>query len=751
MAFQTEITPLGNTASFRDWFNQYNNDVLSKINLAQIAFPNAGDGITFSSSVGGGYTFALSGTVTKQMTFQNSVVFQGGVSLGNSELSGLVYGVSGDYTSAGVTLGKVVRLTNTGGLTLAQADSPQNAEVIGIAISVSTARTLVALAGNISGSSIANNLVSGGFTSGCVYFLDPVNAGGITRTEPTLFGQVSKPMILGVGANEGIILPYRGQYINGICGGSGDNIFNSAVFLSVQSRGESASDFGLRPGKLVAIETGKSTSDYSSTVDTSRYSMATNQTPVEKIIGISTEYIGPYSEVNGTPVGIKVNTIGSVVTNISNYTEWTPVTPGQVVYLDESGNPTNDSSISPKLSIGVVADGNFVYNPITANQVITSTVGGAASSENMLINGSLSLWQRSKGVTTGYGITAGVSGNKQYLADKWIMWGVSGENGYTGERQNFSLTQTEVPGYPIHYVRLIKNTVPSGPAYFYNVLDDVRTIANKQLTLSFYARTIGGTGAFAIHSIQNIQSGSGNTYINGTTHSVETATTNWVRYAKTFIGPEANSGITNSYSLLGVRLDDNGKTYEFAQFMLQEGGTASVPPIVDIDKEYLKMAPYYQRSYKPTTITGKKASPVEQNPENGQVFPFSLNTNDDAGVISTLSPPLNNIEYFFPIRMKKLPLVDVYSVSGRKNEINIAFIGGYYDISSNRLTPQAGPLGTALPCSRVAVPNIPGLEIPLMGVAPQSEKSVRINPSFNTCPFDTVMFHYAADADTTIN
>lgn len=733
LPFQTDIPTLGNTASFYDWFNQYNDEVLGKLNNADISRPLAGDGITFASSNNGGYTFELSGTVAKQMTFQNSVVFSGNVSLGNVEVSGLIYGVSGNYLGIGVTTGKVVRLTNTGGLTLAKADAPENAEVMGIAISADTTRTLVAVAGKISGSTLANNLISGGFTSSCVFFLDPVVAGGITRTEPTTLGHVSKPVILGVNSSEGLILPYRGQHINGICGGSGDNIFNSAVLISVKSIGESAGDFQLRPGKLVAIATSRrsDSTSYQSSVDDTAYEMAKSTTPFEKIVGIATEYVGSYSETLNAPVGIKVNTIGSVIpaTTIDTYSHWN-VTVGTVVYLDADGNATSQSS-EGLIPIGVLADGNFVFNPTNASQLTTTLIGPGAgsnsSSRNMLINGSLSLWQRGRGVTTGYGITAGVSGNKQYLADKFVMWATNGENGFTGSRQNFSLTQTEVPGYPDHYVQLRKNnTSPTGPAYFYNLLDDVRTIANKQVVFSFYARTsTGTTGTFAIHTIQNISVGSGNTYVNGVTHSVITAGSSWQRYSAAFVGPSANSGITNSYSLLGVRLDDNGKTYEFAQFMLEEGTAASLPMKVDIDEEYLKMKPYYQRSYAPREITGQS----------------TLNVNN--GVMYNLLYPARRVIYSFPERLKKAPNITIYSIDGKKDLVSIFSAGGYYD-ANGVLSPGYNN------CSRVPIPSqIPSLIINSGSSSNEGFFSFSWTQLF--CNFDDIAFHYTADADTTVN
>jgi hypothetical protein len=185
------------------------------------------------------------------------------------------------------------------------------------------------------------------------------------------------------------------------------------------------------------------------------------------------------------------------------------------------------------------------------------------------------------------------------------MWGSSGENGFTASRNSFSNSQIEVLGYPKYYITLRKNNSASNPAYFYNVLDDARTIANKQFTFSFYARTPSATGSFRIHSIQNVSNGVGNTYINGTTHATySTPNLNWNQYSVTFVGPSFGTGITTSYSLIGVGLNDNGKTFEFAQFRMEEGNVATSPQVVDVSEEYAKMSPYYQRTYSPDDITG---------------------------------------------------------------------------------------------------------------------------------------------------
>jgi len=727
-AFQS-ITPLGITASFQDWFNSYNTSAIGKLNSIYISRPFAGDGITFDyNSSSGGHTFSLSGNVAKNMVFSGNVDFTGTVSLANAQLSGVAFGVSGNYISIGVTAGKVVKVLNTGGLTLAKADDPSNAEVLGVALSVDSSKTVVAVAGKISGSVVANNLISGGFSAGCVYFLDPVVPGGITRIEPTTFGQVSKPVILGISGSEGVILPYRGQFINGISGASGEITFNSTLYVTVKSVGQGETSFGLRPGFLIGSDVGTFLGGtYYEGSGNNVYYKATNTTPTEKILGLVGSYVGSYSSVVGTNIILKVYPTSSIIPNINSLNNWTTFTSSGIVYLDSEGLPTT-SEISPRLVIGNVSNSDLLLNINSPSQTIYSNSASTSSGTNILINGQFHLWQRGRGVTSPYGITTNPGEiKKEYLADKWVMWASPRMIGFTAYRQPFSDIQTDVMGYPKYYVTSSKRNVLSSSAYLYSVVDDVRTIANKQLTLSFYARTPGGTGTFSVHSIQNISlSPSGNTYLNATTHKTfTTPNSNWIRYSTTFIGPTATSGITNSYSLIGIEITNEGKTFDFAQFILEEGSTASTPKITDPRDEYLKAAPYYQRSYSPDELSGSSMVGINH------------------GVISHLIPPFNRIGHTFKVPMKKTPTLTVYSIGGKSGEISIQFSGAYFDISN--------PVVLSLPGYGTCVRNtIPTLTTYISGVA-TTYSDFYFSPSQNFCAFDEIAFHYSADADTTIN
>lgn len=725
-AFQS-ITPLGVTASFYDWFNSYNTNAVGKLNSIYISRPYVSDGLTFTyDSTSGGYTFSFSGDVTKNTTFRGNVTVEGILTSASSQFAGVAFGISGNYLSVGVTAGKVVRVTNTGGLTLAIANTATGAEVLGIAISASATETVVAVAGKISGSTLATNLIAGGFSAGCVYFLDPTVAGGITKVEPSSIGQVSKPIILGLSTTEAAILPYRGQFINGICGSSGELMFNSTLYVTVTSKGETEANFGLRPGSIIATDSGKFDGTYYESPGGNVYYKATNSTPVEKILGIVGDFVNGYNGTLGQPITLKVYPNGSVVTSVSSLNNWGSLNTG-VIYLDSAGTPTQKVQ-TPELLIGNVSNDDLVVNINTPSQTVYSFVGsGGAGSKNVMINGSLEFWQRARGVTTPYGITTDPGEiKKQYLADKWIMWADPRTTGFTATRGSLSNTQNEILGYPRYYVSLQKTTVTATTySYFYNVIDDVRTLADKQFTLSFYARTPGGTGTFQVHSIQNI-SVSGGTYVNGTTHSTVTTTnSNWNRYSVSFVGPSASAGITSSYSLLGVRFNEQGKTFDFAQFLLESGSTSSAPQIVNLEEEYARIAPYYQRSYRIDETVGD--STISSN----------------KGVVKVLTPPNNRIIHSFPVPMKNVPQLTVYSLAGTKDNVSLYFSGVYWDISNSVVTSFPG-YGA---CTRFVVPGLTAY----VGTIAKTKSDFDFTIPQNYCSFDEISFHYIADAETTIN
>ena len=115
----------------------------------------------------------------------------------------------------------------TGQFVLAQADSRENAEVVGIVVETPSLNTFT-----YQQSGIVRNIndFPGGLIDGECYFLDAFNAGDFTATEPMLPGLISKPIFLATGPDEGLVLPMRGIVISG----EGPNDSGSNIYYEEQ-------------------------------------------------------------------------------------------------------------------------------------------------------------------------------------------------------------------------------------------------------------------------------------------------------------------------------------------------------------------------------------------------------------------------------------------------------------------------------------------------------------------------------------
>jgi len=126
----------------------------------------------------------------------------------------------------GFTAGNVIRFdVASNGYTLAQANSPQNAEVCGV-VSDGTITTSIfnyVMAGDIIMNKFATNNTISGSTGAEVFFLSSVTAGIMDSTPPNDAGSVLKTIIVrvpstttnGVIQHKGIVKNYVGNYLGG--------------------------------------------------------------------------------------------------------------------------------------------------------------------------------------------------------------------------------------------------------------------------------------------------------------------------------------------------------------------------------------------------------------------------------------------------------------------------------------------------------------------------------------------------------
>jgi hypothetical protein len=110
-------------------------------------------------------------------------------------------------------------------------------------------------------------------------------------------------------------------------------------------------------------------------------------------------------------------------------------------------------------------------------QVANLNGGPLAGFRNRIINGNFDIWQRGTSFT-----------GSEYGADRWF----SGRVGttHTATRQGFTLGQTDVPGEPTEYHRTVVSSVAGASNYalLAQKIEDVRTIAGQQVTISFWAK-----------------------------------------------------------------------------------------------------------------------------------------------------------------------------------------------------------------------------------------------------------------------
>ena len=230
MADFVDIGELNLGTTFGGWYNR-NNVMINRLNQLNVASITGGDGIIVSphTAANGGYTLTIAGSVIRDMTFNNVTV------TGNliSNFAGAVSGTTIILpANTGVTVGNIVYIDSAGKLEKALADDECTAEVVGIVIGFTGGSAQVATTGRISGSSIIEaftGTVGATLQKGVVYFLSGGVSGAGTTLEPDVTSYVSKPMLLGLTGDSGLILPYRGfiategtvgntTVIQGVCG-----------------------------------------------------------------------------------------------------------------------------------------------------------------------------------------------------------------------------------------------------------------------------------------------------------------------------------------------------------------------------------------------------------------------------------------------------------------------------------------------------------------------------------------------------
>lgn len=194
-------------------------------------------------------------------------------------------------------------------------------------------------------------------------------------------------------------------------------------------------------------------------------------------------------------------------------------TSGYIELVPPTTAANNSINLPNTVGEAVVKDSNGDINITSIN------TGPLSGFRNAIINGNFDFWQR--------GTSFGSLVNTEYHADRWrILFDGGGTR--TISRQPFTVGQTDVPGEPEFYLNWNQTVAGSGQTSndLRQAIEDVRTFAGQQVTISFYARAAASTTLNRVFITQNFGSG-GSTSVATDFATGISLTTSWQKFSYT--------------------------------------------------------------------------------------------------------------------------------------------------------------------------------------------------------------------------
>jgi hypothetical protein len=761
-----QITDLSDSQTFLEWFNKTNDEVINKLNLLEVYGATGADGI--SASVGtslAGYgsgilEVEMSGNVSKGISFQDITVHGAlNYSFSNSEIKSVTQ-FSG--STSGFSFGQVVRASyigtadgfpngNTLGITFARAANSTQAEAIGIVSSVQgdPGTVNVVTNGRITGNFVP--IVGATLSAGCVYFLDPTTYGGLTTIEPNISGQVSKPVLIGLTGDTGLVINYRGQEL-GFSGGTGSGIGALRILVDVDSGSNfTLGTFVARSSETIVFGGGDSRTQDS----VSKIYPASAADPFDGAAPSRRDLLGIITDIRGNVLEILVRgylPLSQVVTEGGIVLSHSPF------FLSGSNNGKSLPNSMSNVQLGHIIDSNVVFiDPIIVDHDITFTnsnrnffggnSGGAGISYGInsfdpVINGSFDIWQRhigSSGLFEG-----GTASNSTYFADRWVLLnGITSYSPVGGtfgiQRLQFTPGQRDVLGEPTYYSRITNNYARTASTGFTgedflhveNRLDSSEYFMDRTAVISVYTRTGAAGATLGVLYKQYFDNGVGLSGASTTTNVGEiTLSTGWNANSFSFSVPN-NIGkpITGTEHYAAIAFDIKGVTgtyVDFSQLQFQLGTNPIVPFKKDPDIVLDQCRKFYQRSYDKEVVT-RTPTMIEENVPDLTVVDIPVNYTKD-------------YYYNFPVKMRSIPEVILYSPNS-----------GVTNDAFNRLAGKDMRLTSGTQCVQLGVERISKVNMPTIQVGNTGESGIRFEIVSGACPNDNVSVHYVADSDNNSN
>jgi len=196
---------------------------------------------------------------------------------------------------------------------------------------------------------------------------------------------------------------------------------------------------------------------------------------------------------------------------------------------------------------------------------------GALSNRNLIVNSAMQVAQRGTSVT-------GATSSGYSVVDRWSHNASGGTLDVSQE--DFTLGQTDVPSQIKHFQR-VSATTGANNAGIRQRVEDVQSVAQGQVTVSFYAKgTNPNGGDFELEVLQNFGSGGSSTVIVASESVVVTSA--WQRFTFTLTVPSLSGKTVGAGSYFQVYLRqptaDNSTsawTLDFTGVQLEVGDTAT--------------------------------------------------------------------------------------------------------------------------------------------------------------------------------
>jgi hypothetical protein len=752
------INSLGSTATFYDWFQKENNEIIAKLNLLKAYGVTSGDGVLASTNSNGLVSVSIGGTsgvIQSNLTFNGTVLFNGNVNIPNNiiEITGITSGTTG------YTFGTPIRTFLNGsvpGYTASRANNPDNAEVFGYITSRGISSSFVAIDGKINGD--FTGVYGKGLSAGVIYFLDSSMPGKITDQEPVVTGYVSKPLFMGLSGDSALILTYRGNYLNADLtsyGSSGSN----QIAISIDTSLYSTADSNILLGDVLSYnpEYAVQVSSLGNRINFGGWFHSRDSVFENKyIVGV---VIGKY--MNGTDLIVSIQLSG--YTNVySSYTDGSLFLTSDFNLSNRSGFPqliNTTSNFGNNTLIAVIYDdasNSSVINIIPS--LATTFTGQAASSssggtiQNLLKNGNFEVWQRTEiGKNTQYTPTGNV-----IFADMWRrrdgITGGAGTKNYYISRQTFSEYQTDVEGNPTYYVNakaLSLSAIPylgisagNYPGYTANdhlmvghVIPGAKTLDSKEISISFYAKT---SHANYNEVLVYLAKYSGSTLLDYKILGSASLGTNWGKYDfVAFVDslPSSLNPLVNDYCEIGIDMIP----------LITQAQNDSVALSTDV---HVSLASFNAGIGQGSIRYHSFDTYPEQLEYCQQFYYTTYEKFERVGTPTMISSTLTSVTtphlvtipaypsgvHHLPTVMRITPLVTMYSpYSGTIDEA--------YNYSAEReLKFTSGTIGFG-----GQIRSAP-LGSPLLSVTPAINK-VRVNVLNGQVPYDQVYYHFIADSD----